>query len=376
VDGAAAANAAAASPNSRKESASMAAMEADASRRASEALEIVGPVPKKSSSCRMMWTAVEALCVGNGWGQTTTDPVLGTCQGMEAFYIEMVVNIRVLLIKADLPELDKRLERSDTRIEPMFRSEITNAVHLLNACLISAHQHELTGSPTDTDMYMAAVGLYNNKDPYAGVCRGEAATQCLFHLLWTNLRHVPKFSLEKSINTLKKMRYTAYGNPGLTARDDKETASGGRKRPPSAAGLTNLPVGTKAAKAAMRRNAREAAEHARVSAALIDASASLAKSSAECNSMMRDQYDEAFWSQHHVRATREEEALVRGQLQRRLRLTDAAAGGASAKENEDQVKDVEVVDSPRRDVSDEPTPGRAASAAADAASLKAAIEAS
>jgi len=314
----------------------MAAVEADASRRASEALEIVGPVPKKGSSRSTAWTADEALCVGKGWGQTTTDPVLGTCQGKQAFYDKMVVNIRVLMIKADLPELDKRLERSNKRIERMFRYEITNAVHKLNGCLIFAHQRELTGSPTEADM--AAVALYNNKDPYAGVRREEAATQFLFYLKWTYPRHFLKFSPEESINTLKKMRYKVYGDSSLTATDDKETVSGGRKRPPSAAGLTDLPVGTKAAKAAMRRNAQEA--------------------------------------QPHIRATPEGEAWLRGQLQRRLRVTGATAGGAASTEDEDQVKDVEVVELPRRDEPNEQTTSRAASAAARAASLKAEIEAS
>ena len=279
ADGAAAAGAAAASPNAREDSAIMAAVEADASRRASEALEIVGPVPKKGSSRSIAWTADEALCVGKGWGHTTTDPVLGTCQGMQAFYDKMVVNIRVLMIKADLPELDKRLERSDKRIERMFRYDITNAVHKLNGCLISAHQRELTGSPTEADMDMAAVALYNNKDPYAGVRREEAATQCLFYLVWTNLRLFPKLSPETSTNTLKKLQYKVYGDPSLTARDKMESACGGRKRQPSAAGLTDLPVGTKAAKAAVRRDAREAAKHDRVSTAHINVLASLAKSS-------------------------------------------------------------------------------------------------
>jgi len=231
-------------------------------------------------------------------------------------------------------------------------------------------------SPTEADMDMAAVALYNNKDPYAGVRREEAATQCLFYLMWTYLRHFLKFSPEESINTLKKMRYTVYGDSSMTAKDDKETVSGGRKRPPSAAGLTDLPVGTKAAKAAMRRNAREAAEHARVSAAHIDALASLAKSLAERISMMRDQNDVAFWWQAHVQATPEGEAWLRGQLQRWLRVTDAAAGGAAATEDEDQVKCVEVVEPPRRDVPDEQTTSHAASSDARAAFLKAAIKAS
>jgi len=149
-------------------------------------------------------------------------------------------------------------------------------------------------------MDMAAVALYINKDPYAGVLREEAATQRSFYLVGTCLRHFPKFSPEDSINTHKKMRYKVYGDPRVTATDNKESASGGRKRLPSAARLTDLPVRTKPAKAPVLRDAREAAEHARVSAAHIDALPSLAKSSAEPNSMMRDQNDVAFRSQPHV----------------------------------------------------------------------------
>jgi len=129
ADGAAAAGAAAASPNARENSDVMAAVEADASRRAREALEIVRPVPKKGSSRSIAWTAYEALCGGEAWGQTTADPVIGTIQGMQASYDNIVVNIRALIIKADLPELDKRLERLDKRIERMFCYDITNAVH-------------------------------------------------------------------------------------------------------------------------------------------------------------------------------------------------------------------------------------------------------
>ena len=129
ADGAVAAGGAAASPNARENSDVMAAVEADASRRASEALEIVRPVPKKGSSRSIAWTASEALCGGEGWGQTTADPVIGTIQGMQASYDNIVVNIRDFIVAVDLPQLDKRLERLDKRIERMLCYDITSAVH-------------------------------------------------------------------------------------------------------------------------------------------------------------------------------------------------------------------------------------------------------
>jgi len=75
----------------------MAAVGTGASRRASVALNIIRPVPQKRSSRSLSWTADDAFCVGKVFKQTTTDPVLGTCQGMQAFNDKMVVNIRVFL---------------------------------------------------------------------------------------------------------------------------------------------------------------------------------------------------------------------------------------------------------------------------------------
>ena len=242
---------------------------------------------------------------------------------MQAFFDKMVVNNRVCMIKAELPDLDKRLERTDKRVERMFRYDITNAVHKLNGCLIRVHQRELTGSPSEADLDMAAVAVYNSKDPYAGIRREETATQCMFYLVWTYVRHFPKFSPESSIQALKNMGYKVCGDPSLTATDDDD-ANGNRKRSATGAQMSELPAGTKAAKAAVRREAREAAEQARVSEAHISALSSLAKSSADRNSMMRDQNEVAFWSQPHVRATPEGETWLRLQLQRRLQSTSVA----------------------------------------------------
>jgi len=223
-------------------------------------------------------------------------------------------------------------------------------------------------------MDMSAVALYNRKDPYADVRREEAAKQCLFFRVWTYLHHVPKLSTEESINALKNVRYKVFRYPILTGTYDKEAASGESKRRPSAAGFTDLPIGSKTAIQAVRRDSREEVEYARESAAHIDALTSLAESSAERNTMKRAQNEVACWSHTHVRATPEGEKWTRGQLHGRLRVLSAAACGAATTEVEDGAEDVEVVEPPLRDGADDQTPDLAASAAACSAFLQAAVE--
>jgi len=98
----------------------------------------------------------------------------------------------------------------------MFRYDITQAVHKLNACLVSVHQRRLTGSPTEEDLLMAAEALYNNMSPYTGIRREADAIQCLYVRVWEYLRHFPKFSPEAALNAINDMGYSVHGNPDFS----------------------------------------------------------------------------------------------------------------------------------------------------------------
>jgi len=125
---------------------------------AAAAAGVAGPVPKKGGR-GIAWIPEEALCAAKWWGRTTVDPIHGTSQTRQRFWDKMVENTRDFMKEDKLPGLQKRLARTDKRIEKMFRYHITQAVHKLNACLVSVHQRRLTGSPTEEDLLMAAVAL-------------------------------------------------------------------------------------------------------------------------------------------------------------------------------------------------------------------------
>jgi len=141
---------------------------------AAAAAGVAGPVLNKGGR-GIAWFPEEALCAAKGWRKTTVDPIHGTSQTRQSFWDKMVENTRDFTKENKLPDLHKRLARTYKRIEKMFRYDITQAVHKLNACLVSVHQRRLTGSPTEKDLMMAAVALYNNMSPFAGIRREEDA---------------------------------------------------------------------------------------------------------------------------------------------------------------------------------------------------------
>jgi len=176
---------------------------------AAAAAGVAGPVPKKGRR-GIAWIPEEALCAANGWGKTTVDPIHGTSQTRQRFRDKMVENTRAFMMENKLPDLHKRLARTEKRIEKMFRYDIPQAVDKLNACLLSVHQRRLTGSPTEEDLLMAAVALYNNMSPYAGLCLEADAIQCLYVRVWEYLRHFPKFSPKAALNSINDMGYSVH----------------------------------------------------------------------------------------------------------------------------------------------------------------------
>jgi len=173
------------------------------------------------------WILEEALCAANGWGKTTVDPIYGTSQTKQSFWDKMVENTRDFMKENKLRDLHKRLARTDKRIETIFRYDITQAVHNLNACLVSVHQRRLTGSPTEEDLFMAAVALYSNMIPYAGIRREADAIQCLYVRVWEYLGHFPKFSPEAALNAINDMGYSVHGDSALS---DSGAASSTQRR--------------------------------------------------------------------------------------------------------------------------------------------------
>ena len=189
----------------------------DANRQAAaaSAAGVAGPVPKKDGR-GTSWIPEEALCAAKGWGKTTVDPIHGTRQTRQSFWDKMVENSRGFMKENKLPDLHKGLSRTYKRIEKMFCYDITQAVQKLNDCLVSVHQRRLTGSPTEEDLLMAAVALYNNMSPYAGILQEADAIQCLYARAWEYLRLFPKFSPEAALNAINDMGYSVHGNPDFS----------------------------------------------------------------------------------------------------------------------------------------------------------------
>jgi len=117
----------------------------------SAAAVVAGPVPKNGAR-GIAWIPEEALCAAKGWGKTTVDPIHGARKTRQSFWDKIVENTRDFMNEIKLSDLHKRIARTVTRIERMFRYDITQAVHKLTACLVSVHQRRLNGSPTEKDL--------------------------------------------------------------------------------------------------------------------------------------------------------------------------------------------------------------------------------
>jgi len=293
-----------------------------ADRRAASSAAAASPVAKKKAGRGVAWSDEERLCLCKGWLTTTVDPVLGTNQTNTTFWNAMVDNSRDAMIEARLPQLEKRLQRSDRVMERTFRYDISNATHRLNACRISAVKRQLTGSLTEEDLDMAAVALYNDKGPYQGIRREAAAIKCDYLHCWRLLRANPKFSIDAAMEHLTLTGYSVFGDASKDSdeSDDDEVSTTPNKR--RATGALERPMGTKAAKAAFRSDVSLERESAAHTAALN----SLAKSSAERNDLAKRKHAVEFWSMPHVRDTPQGKAYWARQLDARL----AEEGGLAA----------------------------------------------
>ena len=251
------------------------------------------------------------------------DPIVGTDQSLETFWVSVAVRFRQLL-PADVPDRARRAKRSDSAIGKQFKYTVVPEVCKFRASVLAVQHMQLTGNPTEAQLLAAAVAHWRGTDPYDGIrAEGTAPLQCEWLRCWEVLKQSDKYSGAAAVGARRRR---SGGAPAAAAADDEVVnlsdgdgeEEGGRVNA-AALPFQARPLGSKAAKAARRADIAVALESKANTAALV-----------ALTQTMKEKANVTFWSSPAVVGTPEAARWRAAEMAVRLKEAEAAASAATA----------------------------------------------